>query len=106
MSAAEVRTQYASRIRGLIEKLAIVPETGSGTDDRWYWLAPMLLDYSEFAAEAQTWWDRAELAQIWAGVEIGDEDAGWSDHVERATQTLTSNFDRWSTIGSAIEISH
>lgn len=90
LSAAEVRTQCASRICGLIENLAIVPEAGSSTDDRWYWLAPMLLDYAEFAVEAQAWWDRTELAQTWAGIEVGDEDAGWSGHVERATQTLAS----------------
>jgi len=88
LTAAEVRTQFASRIRALIEKLGIVPEAGSSTDDRWYWLAPMLLDFAEFLVEAQAWWDRAELAQTWAGVEIGDEDAGWPSHVEWAKQTL------------------
>jgi len=90
LTAAEVRTQFATRIRGFIEKLGIVHEAGSSTDDRWYWLAPMLLDYEQFPVATQTWWDRAELAQIWAGIEVGDEDAGWSSHVERATQTLTS----------------
>ncbi|MDP3599080.1 MAG: helicase-related protein [Nitrospirota bacterium] len=74
----------------MIEKLGIVHEAGSSTDDRWYWLAPMLLDYEQFPVESQAWWDRTELAQTWAGVEVGDEDAGWSSHVERATQTLIS----------------
>ena len=90
LSATEVRTQLALRIEVSIEKLAIVPEDGSSTDDRWYWLAPILLDDAEFAAEAQAWWDRTELAQTWAGVEVGVEDAGWAGHVERATQTLIS----------------
>lgn len=90
LTAAEVRKQFATRIRGLIEKLGIIHEAGSSTDDRWYWLAPMLLDYEQFPVATQTWWDRAELVQTWAGVEVGDEDAGWSSHVERATQTLTS----------------
>ncbi|MFO0991600.1 MAG: helicase-related protein [Hyphomicrobiales bacterium] len=90
LTAADVRTQFASRIRGLVEKHSIIPETVGSADDRWYWLAPMLLDYAEFPAEAQAWWARVELAQAWAGVEVGDEDAGWSSHVERATQTLAS----------------
>lgn len=90
LTATEVRTQFATRIRGLIEKLGIVHEAGGSTDDRWYWLAPMLLDYEEFPVATQAWWDRAELAQTWAGIEVGDEDAGWSSHVERAAQTLTS----------------
>ena len=41
-----------------------------------------------FPVAAQAWWDRTELAQTWAGVEAGEEDAGWSRHVEQATQTL------------------
>jgi Helicase conserved C-terminal domain len=88
LTAAEVRAQFAARIRGLIEKLGIVHETGSNTDDRWYWLAPMLLDFAEFPVAAQSWWDRAELAQTWAGVEAGEEDEGWTSHVELARQAL------------------
>jgi hypothetical protein len=91
LTAAEIRMQLALRIRDLLAKLDLVPTaSSSGTDDRWYWLAPMLLDYESFPVEAQDWWDRAELTQAWAGVEVGDEDAGWSSHVERATQTLAS----------------
>jgi Helicase conserved C-terminal domain len=88
LGAAEVRAQLASRIRGLIEKLEIVHETGSNTDDRWYWLAPILLDFAAFPVAAQSWWDRAELAQTWAGVEAGDEDEGWTSHVELAKRAL------------------
>jgi len=74
----------------LIGKLVIVPEAGSsGTDERWYWLAPMLLDYASFPVEAQAWWDRAELAQAWAGVEVGDEDlAGLAMWSERRRHSL------------------
>ena len=90
LTAAEVRSQFAVRIKGLIEKLGIVQEPTTSTDDRWYWLAPMLLDFAEFPVAAQEWWDRAELAQTWAGIEAGDEDDGWSSHVEQAKQTLDS----------------
>ncbi len=88
LTAAQVRAQLAARITALIEKLGIVHETGSNTDDRWYWLAPMLLDYAEFPGASQTWWDRADLAQTWAGVEAGDEDEGWTRHVELARQAI------------------
>ncbi len=90
LTAAEVRAQFASRIKGLTEKLGIVQEATTSTDDRWYWLAPMLFDYAEFPVAAEEWWDRAELAQTWAGMEAGDEDDGWSSHVEQAKQTLDS----------------
>jgi hypothetical protein len=90
LSAAEVRTEFATRIKGLIEKLGIVQEPTTSTDDRWYWISPMLLDFAEFPFAAQEWWDRAELAQTWAGTEAGDEEDGWSSHVEQAKQTLNS----------------
>jgi hypothetical protein len=90
LTAAEVRSQFTARINGLIEKLGIVQEPSSSTDDRWYWLAPMLLDFAEFPVAAKAWWNRTELAQTWAGIEEGDEDEGWSSHVEQARQTLNS----------------
>lgn len=90
LTAAEVRSQFAARINGLIEKLGIVQEPSSSSDDRWYWLAPMLLDFGEFPVAAKAWWNRTELAQTWAGTEEGDEDEGWSSHVEQAREILDS----------------
>jgi len=90
LTAAEARSQFAAHIKLAIEKLGIVQETTTGTDDRWYWLAPMLFDYAEFPVAAQAWWDRTELAQTWAGIEASEEDEGWSTHVEHAKQTLDS----------------
>jgi hypothetical protein len=90
LTAAGVRSDFAARIRGLVEKLRIVQDTGGGTDERWYWLAPILLDFSEFPFAAKAWWDRTELAQLWAGSEVGDEDEAWSRHVEQAKQTIDS----------------
>jgi hypothetical protein len=72
----------------LIEKLSIIHETTGNADERWYWLAPMLLDCAEFPAAAKAWWERTELAQAWTGSDPGEEDAGWSRHVEEAAQTL------------------
>jgi hypothetical protein len=90
LTAAEVRSQLGIRMNILIEKLGIVQETGSTIDDRWYWLAPMLLDFAEFPDAAQAWWNRPDLAQAWAGIETADEDGGWSIHVDEARQTLDS----------------
>lgn len=89
-SAKEVRSKFAARVSQLIEKLGITHDTEGATDDRWYWLAPMLLDLAAFPSAAQAWWERPELAQAWAGVGAGDEEAGWASHVEQAKQTLDS----------------
>jgi superfamily II DNA or RNA helicase len=90
LSASQVRAQLTTTIKASLEKLGIVQEATTSTDDRWYWLAPMLLDFAEFPDVARDWWDRADLAQAWAGIEAGEEDAGWSSHVEHAKKTLDS----------------
>ena len=98
LTAAEARSHFAARIRDLVEKLGIVHEPAGTVDERWYWLAPMLLDFARISSDdAQAWWERAELAQTWAGVEVGEEDAGWSRHVEQAMQTLRSVRSRQGT---------
>ncbi len=90
LTAAEVRLELAARLNEMVKGLAITHETGGNADERWYWLAPMLLDFAEFPAAAQAWWERTELAQIWAGAAAGEEDAGWSRHVYEAWQTLNA----------------
>jgi len=88
LTAAETHSRLATRVRGLIEMLSIVPEDGGNADDRWYWLAPMLLDFANFPAMARAWWKRAALAQTWAGAESSEEDNNWSRHVDEAAQIL------------------
>lgn len=88
LTAKEVSLRFAEKIRLLIEELGIEREAGGATDDRWYWLAPMLLDYAEFPEQAESWWERPELAQLWAGVEAGEEDEAWASHVDEARRTV------------------
>jgi hypothetical protein len=88
VTADEARSRFATRLRVAVEKLGIVPESGGAADERWYWVAPMLLDFAEFPDAAKTWWNRPDLAQVWAGVGAGEEDEGWSNHVEQATKVL------------------
>ena len=88
LTASETQAQFAARLRAAVEKLGIEQEAGGAADDRWYWVAPMLLDLAEFHPVAQAWWNRPDLAQSWAGSSLGDEDAGWFNHVEKAKQTL------------------
>ena len=88
LTADEARSSFTARIRDLVENLGIVHEPSGNVDERWYWLAPMLLDFAEFPQTMEAWWERPELSQTWAGVEVGEEDAGWSRHVEQAVQTL------------------
>ncbi len=103
LTASDARLELAARLREMVERLGIAYETGGNADERWYWLAPMLLDFAEFPAAAQTWWERTELAQIWAGAEAGEEDAGWSRHVDEARETLNTIRDSKQRLGSPPE---
>ncbi|HUO14240.1 MAG TPA: helicase-related protein [Verrucomicrobiae bacterium] len=90
LNAKEMRIQLSERIKNLVEKMGLAYESGGATDDRWYWLVPILLDYAEFPDEAQSWWERMDLTQQWAGVEAGEEDEAWDGHVEKARETITA----------------
>jgi hypothetical protein len=90
LTAAEARAHFAAQIRDLVKHLGIVHEAAGSIDERWYWLAPILLDFAEFPEAARAWWERGDLAQTWAGVDVGEEDAGWARHVELAVQTLNA----------------
>ena len=87
MTAAEVRCAFATRVRELLTRIHVVPEAGGNADERWYWLAPMLLDF-ENDPRSKCWWLRPQLAQIWAGEEEHEEDAGWPKHVAEAARLL------------------
>jgi hypothetical protein len=88
LTAKQAQARFAERINPLVEKLGLEYESGGATDERWYWLSPMLLDYTAFPEAAQSWWERPDLTQVWAGVEAGEEDDAWSSHVEQARQTI------------------
>jgi len=87
-SAEEARSRFAARLRSAIGKLGIVAQEGGSADERWYWLSPILLDFAEFPLPSLAWWNRGDLALQWAGVESGDEDAGWANHVEQALKII------------------
>jgi hypothetical protein len=55
LTAAEVRSCFADRINKLVKELGIVHETAGAIDERWYCLAPILLDFRELPEGAQAW---------------------------------------------------
>lgn len=58
------------------------------TDERWYWVAPLLLDLARDSVGTRRWLANPTLADVWSG-EISssdatadeETDAGWKDHV-------------------------
>jgi hypothetical protein len=101
LTAVDVRGHFAARIRSAVERLGIVQAESGAAYDRWYWLAPMLLDFAEFPAASRVWWGWTDLAQAWIGAATGDEDAGWSSHLEKAKETLENIRHRRDSLGIA-----
>lgn len=85
------------RARGVCERLLEgitrnVPTHGE-VDERWYWAAPLLLDFARDRASAGAWLGQANLADLWRGEEddgtevpTDDADTGdaWAAHVREA----------------------
>jgi len=84
LTAAEVSATLASRLRVLVEQLKIGHKSGGAADERWYWLTPILLDFTHFPKESKQWWGREDHATRWTGEETIEDDAGWSRHVAEA----------------------
>lgn len=100
LTADEVQARFAAHIRSRVEELGIVYETAGNVDERWYWLTPMLLDFTEFPETAEAWWQRLHLSQAWAGSVAGEDDAGWLRHVEQAASTVASIMSGQQTLGA------
>ncbi len=88
ISADEAKQKLNARFRSMVEGLGIESGSGGPADERWYWVVPMLLDYNKHRAATEAWWNRSDLATTWAGGDSGEEDSGWSQHVEEAAQCI------------------
>lgn len=76
----------------IAQKLSALTKTsgvGESADERWYWVAPLLLDKAEESVGMETWLKQKGLAQMWTGVSAEDDDqAHWNTHVERFVASL------------------
>jgi len=85
-TAQQVLRDAESRINELLETLP-VPARSGRADERWYWVAPMLLDRVEDAMLAESWWGRADLAKVWTASDPDVEESGvFRDHVQAARE--------------------
>lgn len=77
---------YAAAEGEIARKLALLPvgtSAAAGPDERWYWMAPLLLDLAEDRPGTEKWLKQKGLAAIWAGSEADEEEqAHWDEHVQ------------------------
>lgn len=90
-SATAVRDRLARKISDLLSALGIVTDDGGAVDERWYWLAPMLLDHEQYSGASKEWWANPALAQAWglsSSNSEADTEGRWADHVQVARETI------------------
>lgn len=84
-SAQDVLVAAAGRIMDELSRVSMTigsSDTGA-PDDRWYWVAPLLLDRESEA----DWLRRRNAAQAWTGPDSRSGGAGFEAHIERANET-------------------
>ncbi len=76
-----IQPQIAELVTSKLSGLA----TTRAVDERWYWLAPILLDLETEAHQAKDWWQQEGLPTDWASQQedLNDDEgtSAWADHV-------------------------
>lgn len=92
---SRIRKQISDRLKPLEKQIA---SDARDEDERWYWLAPLLLDRQEFPEQTRDWFGQTDLAHYWAGenpkkskaTNTERENRGWQEHVEQASKVAKS----------------
>lgn len=73
-----------------LAQIPITQTTEGLVDERWYWAAPLLLDWQADKTRTQEWWQTDNLASLWAGEENekGDDTSAWADHITLAQKRV------------------
>jgi hypothetical protein len=96
VGADEIRAYAEREVRRALEPLLGSATSSGNEDQRWYWVAPLLLDRtrsdSRTRRESATWFASSTvLRSPGGGDESGEDDtSAWNDHVELARSILTS----------------
>jgi len=101
VSLDELRADVAGRLASLLGKLTSGSPSRGEEDERWYWAAPILLDRAHHSLAAHQWFNRSDLALVWAGGGADeDEDpsseaveSGWAQHVRFASDVASGKHE-------------
>jgi hypothetical protein len=100
LTAEQALSSLAASIRAMFDATGFKYRSDAPKDERWYWLAPMLLDAVRLPSFANSWWERT-LARNWS--ETATDDDGWISHVKLAVQTMHDVHTSQLVLGSLPE---
>lgn len=95
---ARVRAEVRARVSQALTAVGATARSGAvngAGDERWYWVAPILLDHADSEEATRTFLDDEYLAGLWAGATVGEdeENGGWERHLEEARKALAGELD-------------
>lgn len=68
-------------------------------DDRWYWMAPILLDYERDPVGTQNWWDDKARAKPWGTVDPNAAEGVWAFHVVKVREFISQWGSSFTELG-------
>lgn len=108
VTADSLRDHCAQQIRNLLSPLIErFADYEQPIDERWYWVAPLLLDKTEGDPQIQVWWEQSDVARTWSGDKASGENesaAGWAGHVDLARGMMQSTEQLGSPPGDLAEV--
>jgi hypothetical protein len=97
--AETVLKNAAEALKPSLDAIVAKWSSGSEVDEKWYWAAPILLDFEADKVATCAFWKRPDLASDWNRMdgttveenadEGDDKDSGWEKHVKEAQSLLT-----------------
>lgn len=97
LSLESLRRYIEQEIQKLLDELSkqLLPSPQDGLEDeRWYWIAPLLLDMKYHKEETSAWFDEPKLAAIWSNLGLKTDEDGeeasqhWEAHVALARDVI------------------
>jgi hypothetical protein len=90
------------RIKVAMAPLVLDTPTDGKEDERWYWVAPLLLDHR--VGQMEPWFEQPELADVWSGADETETEAGEGDQTAFAealahARNLATSFEEAASNG-------
>lgn len=98
LSLTELKTRIRPKIEKLIMSVSDKTKDTGREDERWYWIAPVLIDLRENKKQVLEWFCPENLQKAWQesddyGMNVDEEfESGWREHVESLREMVDNGF--------------
>ena len=91
----QVLNHFERKFDDLMPTLGLKYDTSGPSDDRWYWVVPIVADVCSkvYPEEVREWFQETGLDSLWRGensAEGDEEGSNWSEHLDNIRETINS----------------